>query len=125
LGASLGKKINFEARQRFQRGSMKLSPTQSLAFLFLLGLSVSGWLYGIYWKRVASGNVFTKEEKVMIQLQDQIQVLTDKNAELNEQISSLYNPDSESENTAAKQAAPVTPGVTAPFEKIELPRKGF
>lgn len=104
---------------------MKVSPAQSLALLILLGLSVSGWLYGIYWKRVASGSVFTKEEKVMIQLQDQIQVLTDKNAELNARISELSNPGGETAITAKEKPAPVTPGVTAPFEKIELPRKGF
>ncbi|MDF1659532.1 MAG: hypothetical protein P1U58_18085 [Verrucomicrobiales bacterium] len=104
---------------------MKLSPAQSLVLLVLVGLSLSGWFYGVYWKRVASGSIFTREEKFIIRLQDQIQVLTEKNVELNEQISRLNNPNGESEEAAEKLNAPVTPGVTAPFEKIELPRKGF
>ncbi len=102
---------------------MNLSPAQSLILLVLAGLSISGWFYGIYWKRVADGSVFTKEEKIMIQLQDQINVLNDKNEELNETISKLRDPDGSSEVTPKNQDAPVTPGVLAPFEKVELPKK--
>ena len=102
---------------------MNLSPAQSLVLLILAGLSISGWFYGIHWKRVADGSVFTREEKVLIRLQDQIDVLTTKNQELNETISKLKNPESEPEKTPKEQAAPVTPGVLAPFEKVELPKK--
>lgn len=63
---------------------MQLTPAQSLLLLVLTGLAISGWLYGLHWKRIASGDTFTKEEKVMIRLQDQIAVLTEKNAELNQ-----------------------------------------
>ena len=68
---------------------MQLTPVQSLVLLLLLGLAVSGWLYGIHWKRVASGITFTKEETIMIQLQDQIEVLSQKNASLNQAIREL------------------------------------
>ena len=62
---------------------MKLSPVQNLLFLVLLGLAVAGWIYGVHWKRIASGGSFTKEERMMISLQDQIAVLSEKNEELN------------------------------------------
>ena len=102
---------------------MNLSPAQSLILLVLVGLSISGWFYGVYWKRVADGSIFTKEEKVIFQLQDQIEVLTTKNQELSEAISKLKDPDGEFEVTPKNQTAPVTPGVLAPFEKVELPKK--
>lgn len=104
---------------------MNLSPAQSLGLLLLVALSVTGWFYGIYWKRVASGTLFTKDEKVIVQLQDQIRVLSEKNAALNETIHRLTNPDAEQEEAKAKEEAAITPGVLAPFEKVELPKKGF
>lgn len=61
---------------------MKLSPVQSLLFLLLFGLTIAGWMYGLHWKQIANGSSFTKEERMMISLQDQITVLTEKNAEL-------------------------------------------
>lgn len=102
---------------------MKLSPTQSLGLLILISLSISGWFYGIYWKRVASGSLFTKEESVIIKLQHQIEVLSEKNAELTAEITLLKNPDAEIETTSENESAPLSGGVTAPFEKIELPKK--
>lgn len=68
---------------------MSLTPLQSLILLALVGLAISGWLYGLHWKRIATGDSFTKEEKVMFLLQDQIEVLTKKNQELNTVISKL------------------------------------
>ena len=53
---------------------MSLTPLQSLILLALVGLAISGWLYGLHWKRIATGDSFTKEEKVMFLLQDQIEV---------------------------------------------------
>ncbi|MDF1824648.1 MAG: hypothetical protein P1U68_08395 [Verrucomicrobiales bacterium] len=101
---------------------MKLTPIQSLGVLILISLSISGWFYGVYWKRVASGSLFTKEESVMIRLQDQIEVLTEKNTELTNQLRRLKNPD-DPEVAEEKDAAPISGGVTAPFEKVELPKK--
>lgn len=68
---------------------MSLTPLQSLILLALVGLAISGWLYGLHWKRIATGDSFTKEEKVMFLLKDQIEVLTKKNQELNTIISKL------------------------------------
>ncbi|MEM6916180.1 MAG: hypothetical protein AAF491_06390 [Verrucomicrobiota bacterium] len=104
---------------------MNLSPVQSFVLLLLIGLALAGWLYGIYWKRVASGASFTKEEKVMIQLQDQINALHEKNSRLSEEIALLKNPDGFAEEPPEAKPTPIDPGVTAPFEKIELPKKGF
>ncbi|MEM1443614.1 MAG: hypothetical protein AAGF67_14810 [Verrucomicrobiota bacterium] len=104
---------------------MNLSPVQSLGLLVLVGLAISGWLYGIHWKRVASGTSFTREEKIIFQLQDQIEVLNEKNSELSEEIAQLKNPDGFGEEEVKVKTAPIDPGVTAPFEKIELPKKGF
>jgi cell division protein FtsB len=102
---------------------MKLSPAQSLGLLILMSLSISGWFYGVYWKRVASGSLFTKEETVIIKLQNQIEVLTENNAELTDQVNRLRNPDGMPENAEANEATPISGGVTAPFEKVELPKK--
>lgn len=63
-----------------------LTPAQSLVLLVLVGLAISGWLYGIHWKRVAVGDLFSKDERLMIRLQDQIRTLTETNANLNEQL---------------------------------------
>ncbi len=66
-----------------------LTPGQSLVLLILIGIAVSGWFYGVYWKRVASGSLFSPDEKVLIQLQDQISALHDQNAGLQEKIKEL------------------------------------
>lgn len=63
-----------------------LTPAQSLVFLVLAGVAISGWAYGIHWKRIASGDLFSTEERLMIRLQDQIRSLTETNANLNEQL---------------------------------------
>ncbi len=94
---------------------MQLSPVQSLVLLVLAGLAISGWLYGLHWKRVASGDSFTKEERIMIQLQDQIEVLTRKNEELNQALRDAEGGESSSE------AAPVP--ASPPEDPIELPTK--
>ncbi len=59
---------------------MKLTPGQSLALLVLIGIAVAGWLYGVHWKKIASGDAFSQDEKLLIQLQDQIRTLSEKNA---------------------------------------------
>ncbi len=72
-----------------------LTPGQSLALLILVGIAVSGWFYGVYWKRVASGSLFSPDEKVLIQLQDQISVLHDQNAAMHDKIRELTPEDGE------------------------------
>lgn len=66
-----------------------LTPVQSLLLLILVGIAASGWFYGVYWKRVASGSLFSPDEKVLIQLQDQISALHEQNAELQNKIKEL------------------------------------
>lgn len=52
-----------------------LSPAQSLVLLCLAGAAFGGFSYGLHWKRVASGDLFTSDERTMIRLQDQIEAL--------------------------------------------------
>lgn len=97
---------------------MQLSPLQSLALVVLIGLAASGWLYGVHWKRVAEGTGFTKQEQVMIRLQDQIETLTKKNEELNATLRELgEEPD--------ENGDPPAPAATEPTysEPVELPEK--
>ena len=81
---------------------MKFSPVQTLLFLVLLGLAIAGWTYGIHWKRIASGGSFTKEERMMISLQDQIAVLSEKNEELNKALREALDEGDE----VSKESAP-------------------
>jgi hypothetical protein len=69
-----------------------LTPVQSLILLILIGGAISGWFYGVYWKRVASGSLFSPDEKVLIQLQDQISTLHEQNANLHERLAELAHP---------------------------------
>lgn len=66
-----------------------LRPEILLAFLLLLGVAVSGWIYGLHWKRVGTGAEFTEEEKLIIQLQDQIDLLHEENAKLSQRLREL------------------------------------
>lgn len=99
------------------------TPLQSLVLLILGALAVAGWLYGIHWKRVAEGDLFTSDEKLMIRLQDQIQSLTRENEALHHRLGALTG-ESASEASPAPNnppdagiaPAPVLPG---PPQKIE------
>ncbi len=103
-----------------------LTPIQSLALLILVGVAISGWLYGIHWKRVASGDLFSSEERLMIRLQDQIRSLTETNANLTEQIKthSLAS-DEAGEGTPPQPPAPVDvlPEVPSPQGLPVLPSR--
>ena len=52
------------------------SPAQSLILLAVAGIAAAGWAYGVHWKRVASGDLFSADERLIVQLQDQIGALT-------------------------------------------------
>lgn len=107
-----------------------LTPGQSLVLLILCGVALSGWLYGIHWKRVASGDLFSSDEKLMIRLQDQIRSLSETNANLNEKLKAYAAEEDVSGETASSanpeagkapapeipQSAPTLP---APPQKIE------
>ena len=92
-----------------------LTPAQSLVLLILFGLAISGWLYGIHWKRVASGDLFSSDEKLMIRLQDQIRSLSETNANLNEQLKAYAE-----EEVAPKEGEPATVPATVPA--VEAPQ---
>lgn len=63
-----------------------LTPAQSFVLLLLAGFGIAGWIYGIHWKRVASGDLFTGDEKHIIRLQDQIERLTKENNALHRRL---------------------------------------
>ncbi len=94
-----------------------LSPVHILLVLLLLGLAVAGWLYGLHWKRVASGDLFTQDEMMMIRLQDQIETLSTENQKLRE-LAGLTEEDGGA-SAEAKAAPPVPLPNAAP---PELPR---
>lgn len=91
------------------------TPGQSLTYLVLAGIGLSGWLYGLHWKRIAFqagkkaapaaapplpeplnpagpetetvvSTEFTPMERHMIQLQDQVAILTEQNESLLKQL---------------------------------------
>ncbi len=98
-----------------------LTPAQSLVLLALVGLAISGWLYGIHWKRVAAGDLFSKDERLMIRLQDQIRTLTETNANLNEQLSEQRKVRAEATDEPEPVPLPTEPGPALPkrAQKIE------
>lgn len=81
-----------------------LSPGQTLVFLVLIGLALSGWLYGIHWKRTVTGDLFTQDEMLIVRLQDQIRALMEDNGKLNakiaelQEISAAEDPEEETES---------------------------
>ncbi|HQZ29514.1 MAG: hypothetical protein KA250_06345 [Verrucomicrobiales bacterium] len=81
-----------------------LTPVQTLIALLLVGLAISGWLYGLRGKSIAEGNSFTNDEKLLVQLQDQIRALSDANAELNARIRTLSG-----EEPATAEPQPLLP----------------
>ena len=98
-----------------------ITPAQSLVLLILVGLAISGWLYGIHWKRVASGDLFSSDEKLMIRLQDQIRSLSETNANLNEQLKAYAD-----EEVDPKEEVPATvpAAVPAAVPALEAPQNG-
>jgi cell division protein FtsB len=66
-----------------------LTPVQTLVGLILVGFAISGWFYGLRGRSIAEGNSFTNDEKLIIQLQDQIRALSETNIQLNDRIKSL------------------------------------
>ena len=95
-----------------------LSPAQSLILLLLVGVAIAGWAYGLHWKRVASGDLFTSDETLMIRLQDQIDTLTEENKVLHDR---LRERDGEPETGAAQNVPQPTEPVTLPSSGPTLP----
>ncbi len=100
-----------------------IPPLQSLLLLVLAGVALAGWLYGLHWKRVASGDLFTNDEKMMIRLQDQIGALDQENAKLRGRLRELGDEpgpeDAPSPNANAPVVLPQGPILPAPPQRIE------
>lgn len=102
---------------------MQLSPTQSLVLLVLVGIAIGGWVYGLHWKNIASGGGFTRDEKVIFQLQDQIEALTQQNVELNDALREARGePKGEDVEKNWGEGA-VSSSPLLQDQKVELPRK--
>jgi hypothetical protein len=84
-----------------------LTPVQSLVLLLLAGFGLAGWIYGIHWKRVASGDLFTGDEKHIIRLQDQIESLTRENDSLHQRLRKLESGEETAPSSAPSVPAPV------------------
>ena len=103
-------------RSRFVKS---LSPVQSLLILGLVGAAISGWFYGLHWKQVASGELFSPDEKLMIRLQDQISTLTEENRILHNHIRELGGDPPEPEKDETPPAADAIPA--APLLEEPVP----
>jgi hypothetical protein len=103
----------------FLRIVKSLSPTQSLVLLILFGLAVAGWFYGLHWKRIAAGDLFSSDEKLMVRLQDQITALSEENDSLHKRLRDLEG--TEGAGTKPEPTGVAESGVAAPFEPIVLP----
>ncbi|MCB1229867.1 MAG: hypothetical protein KDN19_06355 [Verrucomicrobiae bacterium] len=78
--------------------AVRISPLQILAFLVLAALAVSGWVYGLRWKRVALGDEPTQMEALLIDLQDQLDLMRADNETLAEKLRECERATSESSN---------------------------
>lgn len=95
-------------------------PTTLLVHLLLAGLALAGWTYGLHWKRVASGDLFTADEKLLFRFQDQIEILEGELAKLRERLHELEGeptPGPEDDGDAPPPA--LGPSLPAPPQKIE------
>lgn len=79
------------------------TPAQWLALILAAAAAVSGWLYGLQWKRVATGGDTTHEEGVIIDLQDQLERLRAEN----ERLTGLLH---EADKANAGDSSPEPPG---------------
>jgi len=97
------------------------SPSRSLLFLTLLGLATAGWFYGLHWKRVASGDLFSSDEALMIRLQDQITALSIENQTLQQRLRELRG--NEAAGAGVDPTADPTGGVgsTSPTQPPDSP----
>ncbi len=101
---------------------MQLTPGQSFVLLILLGFGITGWLYGLHWKKVASGDGFTKDEKVIFHLQGQIENLTERNRELSRALRDSTGDQNLPESDVPTDA-PVLDSPLLQEQKVELPRR--
>jgi hypothetical protein len=63
-----------------------ITPVQWLIVLLAIAAGAWGWLYGLNWKRIAGGADTTHQEKLLIDLQDQLIELRAENEKLRAQL---------------------------------------
>ncbi len=106
----------------------KASPELIFIGLILFGIGISGWIYGIHWKQVASGKKFSGEERLIIQLQDQIDALSEENEIFARELRKLIpeGTDLPSKGDSTSPAQPLLDSQTAPessdSETVVLPQ---
>lgn len=96
-----------------------LSSGWILFHLLLAGAALSGWLYGLHWERVASGELFTRDESTIIRLQEQIDSLEKENERLSLRLRSLEG-DSPT-GAPPDRAAPAAPRTPNDSSEVVLP----
>lgn len=94
------------------------SELQILALLLLTGFGAAGWFYGLHWKRVASGDLFTNDERLLVRLQDQIEALTKENEALHLRVRRLEG------GGEGASAAGTTPAPADSENPVVLPASG-
>jgi hypothetical protein len=109
-----------------------LTPLQSLLLLALAGTAVAGWAWGLHWRRVATGDLFSADERLIFQFQDQIEALNRETESLRQRLRELEGePEAEPRDSTAAPvfpandseeeggASPVRPVLPAPPQRIE------
>ncbi len=86
--------------------SNRLSPFQVLLLLLAAAVAVAGWFYGWHWKQVATGAKPTREEALIIELQDQLDLMRDENDRLTGQLRELPDPLAPGEPDPEPEPAP-------------------
>ena len=60
-----------------------------LILLIGLAITASGWIWGLQFKQVADGAKFSDDERFLIELQDQLERLTEENEKLSAKLREL------------------------------------
>lgn len=89
--------------------SNRLTPAQWLLILVLAAVAVSGWFYGVQWKQVAAGADTTHQEKLLIDLQDQLDRMRAENERLTARIHELEKPAAEESPEPSPLEPPSSP----------------
>ncbi|NNE92322.1 MAG: hypothetical protein HKN23_11795 [Verrucomicrobiales bacterium] len=69
------------------------SALKILGWLTVIGIMISGWLWGWKWRQIAAGERFSADEQLIIDLQDQVTRLTGENERLTAEFRKLSKPE--------------------------------
>ena len=84
----------------------RIHPLQLLLILLLAAVAVSGWIYGWHWKQVAVGTKATHEERLLMELQDQLDLLRADNEALSQRLRAEGEPSPGGAISSEDAAAP-------------------